>query len=204
LGDYIEKDKQLSSYLNVCFLPNYRVTLAERIIPAAEISRQISLAGTEASGTGNMKFALNGALTIGTLDGANIEIREAVGEDNFFIFGMTAAEVHYLKEQGYHPYEMMRQNEDIKRIFDFIESDELNPLNPGLFTPLTDLLLYQGDSYCLIADLQDFIRVNKEATETYKDKQKWNRMVLANIANMGKFSSDNTILAYAKDIWGVK
>lgn len=203
LSDYIEKDKELSRYLSVIFLPNYRVTLAERIIPPAEISRQISLAGTEASGTGNMKFALNGALTIGTLDGANIEIREEVGEENFFLFGMTAAEVKNLKESGYHPYEMMRQNEDIKRIFDFIESDILNPLNPGLFTPLTDLLLYQGDRYCLIADLPDFIRVNAEAVKVYQDKQQWNRMSLANIANMGKFSSDETIKRYAKDIWGV-
>jgi starch phosphorylase len=203
LSDYIEKDKELSRYLSVIFLPNYRVTLAERIMPPAEISRQISLAGTEASGTGNMKFALNGALTIGTLDGANIEIREEVGEENFFLFGMTAAEVKNLKESGYHPYEMMRQNEDIKRIFDFIESDILNPLNPGLFTPLTDLLLYQGDRYCLIADLPDFIRVNAEAVTVYQDKQQWNRMSLANIANMGKFSSDETIKRYAKDIWGV-
>ncbi|MEN6444957.1 MAG: glycogen/starch/alpha-glucan phosphorylase [Candidatus Cloacimonas sp.] len=203
LGDYIEKDKELSRYLSVTFLPNYRVTLAERIIPAAEISRQISLAGTEASGTGNMKFALNGALTIGTLDGANIEIRDAVGEENFFLFGMTAAEVQYLMESGYHPYEIMRHNEDIKRIFDFIESEALNPLSPGLFTPLLDLLLYQGDRYCLIADLPDFLRVNQEATNTYQDKQKWNRMSLANIANMGIFSSDETIKSYAKDIWGI-
>lgn len=203
IGDYIEKDKELSRYLSVIFLPNYRVTLAERIMPPAEISRQISLAGTEASGTGNMKFALNGALTIGTLDGANIEIRDAVGEENFFLFGMTAAEVKNLQESGYHPYEMMHQNENIKRIFDFIASDELNPLNPGLFSPLTDLLLFQGDKYCLIADLPDFIRVNAEAVNVYKDKQQWNRMSLANIANMGKFSSDETIKGYAKDIWGV-
>jgi starch phosphorylase len=203
IGDYIEKDKELSRYLSVIFLPNYRVTLAERIMPPAEISRQISLAGTEASGTGNMKFALNGALTVGTLDGANIEIRDAVGEENFFLFGMTAAEVKNLQESGYHPYEMMHQNEDIKRIIDFIASDELSPLNPGLFSPLTDLLLFQGDKYCLIADLPDFLRVNAEAVTVYKDKQKWNRMSLANIANMGKFSSDETIKGYAKDIWGV-
>jgi len=203
IGDYIEKDKELSRYLSVIFLPNYRVTLAERIMPPAEISRQISLAGTEASGTGNMKFALNGALTIGTLDGANIEIRDAVGEENFFLFGMTAAEVKNLQESGYHPYEMMHQNEDIKRIIDFIASDELSPFNPGLFSPLTDLLLFQGDKYCLIADLPDFLKVNAEAVTVYKDKQKWNRMSLANIANMGKFSSDETIKGYAKDIWGV-
>ena len=203
LGAYIEKDKLLASHLNVVFLPNYRVTLAQRIMPASEISRQISTSGTEASGTGNMKFALNGALTIGTLDGANIEIREAVGEDNFFLFGMTDAEVQELKRSGYHPYEQAQNNPDIKDIFAFIASDELSPLSPGLFTPLTDLLLHQGDTYCLIADLPDYLRVNNVAAKIYQDKQLWNQMSLSNIANMGRFSSDETIKGYAKDIWGV-
>lgn len=203
LGAYIEHDKQLSEKLAVVFLPNYRVTLAERIMPAAEISKQISTAGTEASGTGNMKFALNGALTIGTLDGANIEMREASGADNFFLFGMTAAEVEHLKANGYHPYEMMRSNPALKEIFDFIESDELCPLSPGLFTPLLDLLLHQGDSYCLIADLPDYLRVCSEAAKTYQDKAVWNAMSVANIAAMGRFSSDETIKGYAKEIWKV-
>jgi starch phosphorylase len=203
LGAYIEKDKNLSKYLSVVYLPNYRVTLAERIMPAAEVSRQISTAGTEASGTGNMKFALNGALTVGTLDGANIEMREAFGEENFFLFGMTAAEVMHLKESGYHPYEQTQNNPMIKEIMEFIDSDELNPLNPGLFTPLTSLLLHQGDNYCLIADLPDYLRVNNDVLEAYSNKIAWNKMSLANIANMGRFSSDETIKGYAKDIWGV-
>jgi starch phosphorylase len=203
LSSYIEHDKQLSERLSVLFLPNYRVTLAERIMPAAEISKQISTAGTEASGTGNMKFALNGALTIGTLDGANIEMREACGADNFFLFGMTAAEVENLKASGYHPYEMMHSDPELKEIFDFIDAEELSPVNPGLFRPLTDLLLHQGDFYCLIADLKDYLRVCDEAVMTYQDKPKWNEMSLANIAAMGSFSSDETIKAYAKEIWGV-
>ncbi|PKN71992.1 MAG: glycogen phosphorylase [Candidatus Cloacimonetes bacterium HGW-Cloacimonetes-3] len=203
ISAYIQKDKKLSEHLNVIFLPNYRVSLAERIMPAAEVSRQISTAGTEASGTGNMKFALNGALTIGTLDGANIEIRDAVGAENFFLFGMNAQEVQALKEKGYHPFEVMQHNPDIKEIFAFIESEVLSPLQPGLFKPLTDLLLHQGDTYCLIADLADYLRVSGEAAAAYQDKTKWNRMSLANIANMGRFSSDETIKGYAKEIWGV-
>jgi len=203
LGAYIEHDKQLSEKLAVIFLPNYRVTLAERIMPAAEISKQISTAGTEASGTGNMKFALNGALTIGTLDGANIEMREACGAENFFLFGMTAAEVEHLKANGYHPYELMHSNQALKDIFDFIQSDELCPLSPGLFTPLLDLLLHQGDFYCLIADLPDYLRVCSEAAKTYQNKAVWNAMSLANIAAMGRFSSDETIKGYAREIWKV-
>ncbi len=203
LSSYIEHDKQLSERLSVLFLPNYRVTLAERIMPAAEISKQISTAGTEASGTGNMKFALNGALTIGTLDGANIEMREACGADNFFLFGMTAAEVEHLKANGYHPYELMHSNQALKDIFDFIQSDELCPLSPGLFTPLLDLLLHQGDFYCLIADLPDYLRVCSEAAKTYQNKAVWNAMSLANIAAMGRFSSDETIKGYAREIWKV-
>jgi len=203
LGDYISKDKVLSKQLAVVFLPNYRVSLAERIMPAAEVSEQISTAGTEASGTGNMKFALNGALTLGTFDGANIEIREAVGENHFFLFGMNAAEVEELKAGGYHPYNMVQEISDLKAIFDFIESDVLSPLNPGLFRPLVDLLLHQGDQYCLIADLPDYLRARNEVVQAYQNREKWNRMSLHNIANMGGFSSDETIKGYAKEIWGV-
>lgn len=203
IGEYIARDPALSRLLNVVFLPNYRVTLAEKIMPAAEVSQQISTAGTEASGTGNMKFALNGAMTVGTLDGANIEIREAVGERNFFLFGMTESDVRDLKRSGYHPYGMARANDDIHRVLDIIASDELSPLNPGVFQPILHSLLYQGDEYCVIADLPDYIRVMQSVNDTYKDRISWNRMSLANIANMGRFSSDETIKRYAKDIWGV-
>jgi starch phosphorylase len=203
LSAYIDADPKLRSLLRVVFLPNYRVTLAERIMPAAEVSQQISTAGTEASGTGNMKFALNGALTVGTLDGANIEIREAVGRENFFLFGLTEEEVRKLKGSGYHPYGIAHESESIRRVFDFIQRDELTPHSPGLFQPLLNLLLYQGDEYCLVADFEDYVRVMAEVDEAYRDQANWNRMSLANIAHMGRFSSDETIRRYAKEIWGV-
>ncbi|MDP3115007.1 MAG: glycogen/starch/alpha-glucan phosphorylase [Candidatus Cloacimonadaceae bacterium] len=204
IAAYVEKDKDLLKLIRIVFLQNYRVSLAERIMPASEISQQISTAGTEASGTGNMKFAINGALTVGTLDGANIEIRQAVGEDNFFLFGMKDSEVQALKQSGYHPYGIMNANETIKRIFDFITADELSPLLPGLFQPLVNRLLYQGDDYCIIADLLDYIRVMENVDKAYLNRTLWNKMSLANIANMGRFSSDETIKRYATEIWGVK
>ena len=203
IGAYIDKDRELSKYLKVGFLHNYRVTLAERIMPAAEVSQQISTAGTEASGTGNMKFAINGALTVGTLDGANIEIRDAVGHNNFLLFGMTAEEVKVLKQNGYHPYGLAHQDLRIKRILDFIGSGELDSTHPGLFQPILNSLLYQGDEYCVIKDLPDYIRVMDEVNRLYPQRRIWSRMSGANIANMGAFSSDETIKAYAKEIWGV-
>jgi len=203
IGAYIDRDKDLSKYLKVVFLHNYRVTLAERIMPAAEVSQQISTAGTEASGTGNMKFAINGALTVGTLDGANIEIRDAVGHANFFLFGMTAGQVKHLMQTGYHPYGIAHGDPTIKRIMEFIGSGELDSFHPGLFQPILNSLLYQGDEYCVIADLADYIRVMEAVNAAYPDRRKWNRMSAANIANMGVFSSDVTIESYAKEIWGV-
>ena len=203
IGTYIDRDRDLSKYLKVVFLHNYRVTLAERIMPAAEVSQQISTAGTEASGTGNMKFAINGALTVGTLDGANIEIRDAVGSDNFFLFGMTAEQVKQLKQTGYHPYGIAHGDPTIKRIIDFIGSGELDAFHPGLFQPILNSLLYQGDEYCVIADLADYTRVMEAVNDAYPQRRQWNRMSAANIANMGLFSSDVTIEAYAREIWGV-
>lgn len=203
IGAYIDRDQMLAKYLKVVFLPNYRVSLAEKIMPAAEISQQISTAGTEASGTGNMKFALNGALTIGTLDGANVEIREAVGAENFFLFGMTTEEVKTLKRNGYHPYGLVTDSEQLKRIMDFISSGALNPQDPALYQPILNTLLYQGDEYCLIADMPDYMRVMQEANDTYQNPKIWNRMAAANIANMGRFSSDETIKEYARQIWNV-
>ena len=203
IGEYILKDPLLAKYLQVIFLPNYRVSLAERIMPASEVSQQISLAGTEASGTGNMKFALNGALTVGTLDGANIEIRDSVGVENFFLFGMKAHEVQQLKESGYHPYDLQHRDLRIARIIEFIDSGELSPLNPSLFQPIVQLLLFQGDQYCLLADLADYIRVMQELDNAYGKPSIWNQMSLMNIAGMGRFSSDETIKAYAREIWSV-
>lgn len=203
LAAYIDRDAELSKLLKVVFLPNYNVTLAQRIMPAAEISQQISMAGTEASGTGNMKFALNGALTVGTLDGANIEIREAVGENNFFLFGLNAEGVKHLKQTGYHPYGIAHEDFALRRIMEFISSGELDGTHQGLFQPILNSLLYQGDEYCLIADLPDYISTMKKANELYKDSKTWYRMSAANIANMGIFSSDRTILQYAKEVWKV-
>jgi glycogen phosphorylase len=201
LGKYIQQDPALSALLTVTFLPNYSVSLAQRIMPAAELSQQISLAGTEASGTGNMKFALNGALTVGTLDGANIEIREQVGAENFFLFGMKAHEVEKLKSGGYHPYQLAQADPRISRILAFMTSGELSPLSPLLFEPLVKLLLYDHDQYCLIKDLPDYIRVMNDVEHSYRAPMLWNQMSAANIAGMGVFSADETIKNYAKKIW---
>ena len=201
ISDWLKKDKELSKLLQVVFLPNYSVSLAERIMPASELSQQISTAGTEASGTGNMKFALNGALTIGTLDGANIEIRDAVGPENFFIFGMTAQEVNSLKAGGYHPYALMQADPFTREVFSFLASDEMNPLQPGLFDPLIESLLHLGDNYCLIADFPDYRKTMEEVETRYADSLSWSAKSLANIAGMAEFSSDETIKRYAKEIW---
>ncbi|PKN76104.1 MAG: glycogen phosphorylase [Candidatus Cloacimonetes bacterium HGW-Cloacimonetes-2] len=204
LGAWIEREKDISKLIKVYFLPNYRVSLAERIMPAAELSQQISLAGTEASGTGNMKFALNGALTVGTLDGANIEMRESVGHEHFYIFGMTADEVAELKAGGYHPYQLMQSSIILREIFEFLGSDRLCPMQPGLFDPIIESLLHKGDQYCLVADLPDYTRVMRDIDELYNDQLAWNRSSLANIIGMRDFSSDETIKRYATDIWGIK
>ena len=203
LGDYVKKDKKLANTLQVVFLPNYRVSLAEQIMPAAEVSQQISLAGTEASGTGNMKFSLNGALTVGTLDGANIEIRDAVGAENFFLFGMKAEEVDALRQSGYNPYACYKKDSHIRRVLDFLCGPELAGSPAGSFQELADLILLQGDQYFLNADLPDYIRVMKDVQNIYKDTLLWNQMSAANIAGMGIFSSDVTIRNYAEKIWGL-
>lgn len=204
LSEYIRKDEQLSKSLQVVFLPNYRVSLAQEIIPAAEVSQQISLAGTEASGTGNMKFSLNGALTVGTLDGANIEIRDAVGAENFFLFGMKANEVDALKQSGFDPWVYYEKDERIRRILDFILQNDLGTGEAGEYKALAELLLHHGDQYCLLADLADYIRVMRDIEHCYQDTLLWNQMSAANIAGMGVFSSDETIKNYAKKIWGLK
>lgn len=201
LGQYIQRDPQLSKVLNLNFLPNYSVTLAQELMPAAEVSQQISLAGTEASGTGNMKFALNGALTVGTLDGANIEIREAAGAENFFLFGMKADEVKELKATGYDPAALVQADPKLKRIIDFISSGELNPLQPKQFEPLIKLLIQYGDEYCLIQDLPDYIRAMTNMAHTYRQPSLWNQMSLANISGMGPFSADEAVKNYAKKVW---
>lgn len=203
LGEYIEKDELLSKTLKVVFLPNYRVSLAEQIMPAAEVSQQISLAGTEASGTGNMKFSMNGALTVGTLDGANIEIRDAVGAENFFLFGLKTPEVEALKQSGFEALAYYHNDARIQRVINFVQYSDLGTGLPGRYKALAELLLRHGDQYFLLADLADYIRVMQDIEHSYQDPQLWNQMSAANIAGMGIFSSDETIKNYARKIWGL-
>jgi starch phosphorylase len=189
--------------LMVLFLPNYRVSLAEKIIPASDLSEQISTAGKEASGTGNMKFALNGALTIGTLDGANVEILEEVGKDNIFIFGLTADEVLKTKRQGYDPRKYIEESTELKGVMDLLASGYLSSENPGLFAPLYDSLIHH-DEYMLMADFASYVECQDQVAVAYRDQDQWTRMSIMNVAGMGKFSSDRTIREYCRDIWNVQ
>ncbi|QWV95204.1 glycogen/starch/alpha-glucan phosphorylase [Geomonas oryzisoli] len=200
----VNHDPDVAGRIKVVFLANYSVSLAEKIFPASDLSEQISTAGTEASGTGNMKFALNGALTIGTLDGANIEIMEEVGRDNIFIFGMTAAEVSQLRARGYNPREYYNGNRELKRVLDMIASGFFSPWAPELFTPLTDSLLNLGDHYMLLADYASYVACHEKVAELFKNPEEWARRAILNCAGMGKFSSDRTIDQYAREIWGIK
>ncbi|MBT1248321.1 MULTISPECIES: glycogen/starch/alpha-glucan phosphorylase [unclassified Thermosipho (in: thermotogales)] len=210
VADIVNNDKEISDKIKVVFIPNYNVSLAEIIIPAANVSEQISTAGKEASGTGNMKFALNGALTIGTLDGANIEIKECVGDENIFIFGLTAEQVQKLKESRlYNPYDIYLRNENIRKILDAINNGFFNKENPDLFKDIFQSLLFglngsQADEYMLLADFDSYKTRHKEIDITYRDKYLWNKKALLNVARVGIFSSDRTIMEYAKDIWNVK
>ncbi|MBI1921819.1 MAG: glycogen/starch/alpha-glucan phosphorylase [Geobacter sp.] len=202
VGDVINNDPDIGERLKVVFLTNYSVTLAEKIFRAADLSEQISTAGTEASGTGNMKFALNGALTIGTLDGANIEMLEEVGRDNIFIFGLNAEEVNELKTRGYSPLEHYYRNQELKQALDMIAGGVFSPREPGLFRPLVDSLLHQGDQYLLLTDYPSYIVCQEKVSELYLDQPSWTRKAILNTAGMGRFSSDRTVSDYSCDIWG--
>lgn len=210
IAETINKDKAVNEKIKVVFIPNYNVSLAEKIIPAANVSEQISTAGKEASGTGNMKFALNGAITIGTLDGANVEIMEEVGEDNIFIFGLKAEEVAELRMSGrYNPYEIYNSNPHIKRILDMINSSYFAPKEQGIFEPIYNSLLFgrggsAPDEYFLLADFDSYKDTHAKIDSLYRDKYEWNKKALLNTARMGKFSSDRTIKEYAEEIWKVK
>lgn len=203
IADIVNNDLSVNANLRVAFLPNYRVSLAEKLIPAADISEQISTAGKEASGTGNMKFALNGAVTVGTLDGANIEILEEVGKENIFIFGLTDKEIVKLKSKGYHPSEYIEKSPLLQKVMKLIESDFFSPSEPGLFRPIYDDLC-SHDAFCLMADFDAYIAAQAEAEKAYLDQKRWTRMSILNVARCGKFSSDRTIKEYAKNIWKVE
>ena len=204
VADIVNNDPAVGNQLKVIFVPNYDVSTASDIIPASDLSEQISTAGLEASGTGNMKLALNGALTIGTLDGANVEMREEVGEENIFIFGHTAVEVDTLRRDGYHPREYYQNNQELKLALDMIESGFFSPDEPGLFQPIIDMLLTGGDPFLVLADYADYIRCQDEVAALYQDPDEWSRRAILNVARMGKFSSDRTIREYAEEIWGIE
>ncbi|WP_225411036.1 glycogen/starch/alpha-glucan phosphorylase [Stigmatella hybrida] len=189
--------------LQVLFLPNYRVSLAERIIPAADVSEQISTAGMEASGTGNMKLMLNGALTLGTLDGANVEIRDEVGDENFFLFGLTADEVIERKRHGYRPREVYHQHQELREAIDLISSGFFSPEDKHLFKPLVDSLL-EEDRYLVLADFESYRAKQEDVARAYLDPDTWTRKCILNVARAGIFSSDRTIRQYAEEIWRVK
>jgi len=204
VGEVVNADPRTRDWMRVVYLPDYRVTLAEAIMPAAELSEQISTAGKEASGTGNMKLALNGALTIGTLDGANIEIRDEVGEENIFIFGLRADEVASLMSDGYSPELYLGQHAWMRRVIDSIAAGHFSRGDKDLFRPLIAKLLGSRDEYVHLADLPSYVETQQRVDVAYRDRQTWLRKSLLNIARMGKFSSDRTISEYASDIWHIK
>lgn len=203
VADIINADSSLQGKLKVVFLPNYSVTLAEKIIPASDLSVQISTAGMEASGTGNMKLALNGALTVGTLDGANIEIMEEVGNENIFIFGLNADEVMEKKQSGYNPREVYMQNAELKAVLDMVQQGFFSGPQGNLFQPILENLLDHGDPYMILADFQSFCDIQEKIGNAYLDIDTWTRKSIINVSRMGKFSSDRSIKEYAKDIWNV-
>ncbi len=203
VGEVINKDPQINGSLRVAFMPDFNVKNGQRLYPAADLSEQISLAGKEASGTGNMKFSMNGALTIGTLDGANVEIREEVGEDNFFVFGMDAAQVARVQAEGYRPWEIYREQSELKSAIDLICGGLFSHGDTELFRPLTEKLI-QHDPFMVLADYRAYVTCQSEVAHAYRDSARWNRMSILNVARIGKFSSDRSIREYCERIWKVK
>ncbi len=203
VAETVNRDPDIHGRLRVVFIPNFNVSLGQVIYPGADLSEQISTAGTEASGTGNMKFSMNGALTIGTFDGANIEIREAVGPDNFFLFGLKADEVTSLRMRGYKPWDFYSANAELREVLERIGSGHFSPGEPDLFRPLVDELLSQ-DRYFLLADYQSYVDCQKQVAQTYQDSDRWWRMSILNTARIGRFSSDRTVAEYSRWIWGIE
>jgi starch phosphorylase len=203
VGETIAADPTTRDLIRVCFIPNYSVSLAELIVPAADVSEQISLAGTEASGTGNMKLALNGALTLGTLDGATVEIAEAVGRENIFIFGLAAAEVEGVRARGYRPREIYAADAEIRAVVDALAAGVFSRGDKLRFAPLVESLLRE-DRYLVLADFQSYRSCHQSVLRAYASRDDWTRHSIMNTAMMGRFSSDEVIRNYAREIWGVK
>jgi starch phosphorylase len=202
VADVVNRDRQVADHLKVVFLPDFNVKNSQRVYPAAELSEQLSLAGKEASGTGNMKFSMNGALTIGTLDGANVEIRDAVGHDNFFLFGLTAGDVDRLRTTGYNPRALYEANPELRETIDLIGDGAFSAGDRELFRPLVDSLL-NHDEYMLLADYQSYVDCQAQVVAAYRDRARWTRMSILNCARVGRFSSDRSIREYCRDIWHV-
>ena len=196
LANVINNDPDMRGRLKVVFLEDYNVTMAEKLMPAADISEQISLAGTEASGTGNMKLMINGALTLGTLDGANVEINEAVTDDNMFLFGMKTPEVNELKRSNYQPINYYNNNAELRRVIEFIQKG----FDGKQFPEIGNAIIYH-DPYMVLADFADYRRAQKKIDEVWRDRDRWNKMSLLNTAGAGRFATDRAILDYARDIW---
>ena len=203
VGEVVNNDPDVRGRLRVVFFPDFNVKNAQFIYPAADLSEQISTAGKEASGTGNMKFAMNGALTIGTLDGANVEIREEVGAENFFLFGLRVEEVQHIKAQGYNPRTYYDRNERLRMVLDSLITGHFSSGDMDLFRPIYDSLLTQ-DEYMLLADYQSYVDRQDEVARAFRDQEKWTRMAILNVARIGKFSSDRSIQEYCEKIWDVK
>jgi len=204
VADIVNADADVGGRLRVVFLPNYNVTQAEKIIPAADLSEQISTAGMEASGTGNMKLSLNGALTIGTLDGANIEIMEAVGPENIFIFGLKAEEVDALRFGGRNPRKIYEEDGELKTAIDMIDRGAFSPDKPDLFAPIVDSLVHYGDYYMVLSDYRPYVDTQEQVARLYTQPETWARKAILNTANMGRFSSDRAVREYAGKIWRIK
>ena len=200
VAEMINDDEQVADRLKLAFLPNYRVSAMEVIAPGTDLSEQISTAGKEASGTGNMKFMMNGAVTIGTLDGANIEIREEVGDQNFFLFGLTAEEVEASRPH-YDPGAIIEADPDLKRVMNLLESGHFNQFDPGLFDPILQAIKSPHDPWLVAADFASFVTAQSLAAAAYRDRERWTRMSILNTATSGKFSTDRTMLEYNAKIW---
>ncbi|MBA4393014.1 MAG: glycogen phosphorylase, partial [Desulfobacca sp.] len=204
VAEVVNNDPDVQGRLRLLFLPNYCISQAEKVIPAADLSEQISTAGMEASGTGNMKFALNGALTIGTLDGANVEMWEEVGPENFFLFGLQAEEVDRLRQEGYNPRQVYEQDQELKKAIDQIASGYFSPCEPFLFAPLVEALLRDGDYFLVLADYRSYVETQDRVDHLFENPDEWTRKAILNTANMGRFSSDRAVMEYARNIWGVR